>query len=186
MSSQSKKRNQIESMFAHAVVFEHAASILTKRQLSKLNDPAVKADSRVPFHFASSLMNASFALEIYLKCLLLMQGQKKKGHKLVKLFRHLDVNTQKLIRLRAEKLQKDELKLLNNQFGPTIAEALVSSFDDALDKSSECFELIRYIYEPESLSSFGGFCAQHIQEAIKEEIISVRPELEKYIPADWS
>lgn len=119
---------------------------------------------------------SAFSLELYLKCLILLEGNKYTGtHKLDKLFQKLSQDSQTAIRNGCTPLLQMQ-NIWNGVPRPPSSPPLpVLDFDYALQASRNAFDVFRYVYETEKLDG-GNWFGQPIIQCTKERIIALRPE----------
>ena len=97
-----------------------------------------KIKNRSEYQNVAGVVNLAFAAEIYLKCLLNINGKQIRGHKLFELW--------------------NEFKNINSQEAKDIENAVLDqivtdfSFDDMLKNNSDAFYNYRYFYDPDCLS----------------------------------
>lgn len=119
----------------------------------------------------------SFACELYLKSLQTIDhGKPIRGHNLRKLFDHLLSGTQKSVRhFYKLELAGDHAGLSNAlaKNHPKFAQGL----DNCLDRASEVFETVRYMYEGTKGKSL--FYWPPLRIAIRKTILAIHPDWAK-------
>jgi hypothetical protein len=124
----------------------------------------------------AGILCSAFALELFFKCLLIMQGSEiPDWHDLVHLFNRLEKNTQLRIRenfephlIAAGRMVSQSAKAV----GYPIPEV---DFDFVLNASRKAFPKTRYIYE-EGLRGGEGWLADGIMEAARKTILEDHPD----------
>jgi hypothetical protein len=115
--------------------------------------------------------NASFTLEMYLKCLLsLEQGQAPRGHDLHKLFHVLSSTTQ-------SELTKDHEGFLNSK-PELVARArklgLPTDLEELLKRGRNAFTDFRYAHE--QIPSGTDFALNGLTYCVRQRILKLRPD----------
>ena len=134
-------------------IYQHGCSFLTA---------SLRADEMVPIPGSPGKFQAplivgivlrAFALELYMKALLAIEGKKCKSHNLKVIFQSLSSDTQGLLK---ENFQENE-------------------FDTALDAISNAFEEWRYFYESDENFINNGFLVNLANQAKKvcEKLITI-------------
>lgn len=115
---------------------------------------------------------SSFAMELYLKCLLRIEGcNPGKTHDLYELFRNLPAGTRATLR----KCWKETLDQ-DPAFGEIVRESGTSGeLDDELKHSKNAFELFRYDYEKEACAPW-GYSLASFNNCLKKIIAIKGPE----------
>jgi hypothetical protein len=138
----------------------------------QLAQPASREDVAFP-----TVVCAAFALEIYLKCLLVMQtGKFSPSHNLKHIFGELPSATQARIRdLFAPYLpmvQKTVTKMTKpgSPLPPTV------DFDFVMNLSQDAFTVTRYVYE--GVPSMSGWMGTPIVRATRTAILELHPDWE--------
>jgi len=136
-----------ESIFAHGAVFDVASRVVRAWGSLTVTTPALPgvhpiAPGDGAFLNNASVVNAAFAGELYLKCLIRDEGHTPHGkHKLKSLFLELNGKTQTEIRRRyAEIVGKASPAVIASGTTET-------NLDKALDESNRSFDQFRYLYE---------------------------------------
>jgi hypothetical protein len=119
--------------------------------------------------------NLAFCLELYLKCLLLIEKRPAgRHHKLKKHFEELEQNHQDAIRKEYEKILKTDPLILaefstlkQNGEDPD----KIWDFDAVLSDNSEAFERSRYPFDPDH--KIQGYRAVPIEIATRKVIVSI-------------
>lgn len=120
---------------------------------------------------------AAFAFELFLKCLLAIEGRSVGGHDLYDLFAALSPDSQRDIRARYESLMETpEVKTDNaakKQFLESINQAnlYTTDFDLLLRLSKDAFVQLRYIHEGKEGTYWA---ASYILQATKERIMDLQ------------
>jgi len=126
---------------------------------------------------APPIVCAAFALELYLKCLLTIEGKKPpKSHDLQELFELLGAKTQSHIRARFKPYESEQEELASPAYaaqGMTRPPGAV--FDFILNASRDAFETYRYIHE-KGLEANQGWGADRIMQAARNVILDRHPE----------
>ena len=134
--------------------------------------------------FPSTVCEA-FSLELFLKCLMLVEGtQYKPGHDLEKLFDHLSVDSKAHIRAHCERGLAQIQQMMNmahqqyQQTGKGMAEPPPRiDFEYALASSRRAFEAYRYVHEGKSAMEPGGnWLGKPILHSVRDRILILRPE----------
>jgi hypothetical protein len=120
---------------------------------------------------------AAFALELYLKCLIAMEGKKPPlSHDLKKLFRRLDAETQNEIRARFKPYENEAEELANRAYSNQgLARPPGAIFDFVLEAGRDAFEVYRYIHE-KGLRANQGWGADRIMQAARRAILDRHPD----------
>jgi hypothetical protein len=116
---------------------------------------------------------AAVGLELYLKCLAIMDGKQARedSHHLWKLFTYLNGATQNKIRQRAEPRLQANMVKFRDEHGNEFA---LTDFDKILKLSSGAIRTARYPYE--GIPSGAGWAAGSILIAAREVILEMKPE----------
>lgn len=119
----------------------------------------------------------SFALELYLKCLMLMdRGEIKKVHGIKELFRELKLNTR-------QRIKNNYADRIASQL-PRMSKALkrrdllrFKNFRSYLERSNRAFENIRYFFErPTRSSPPSVYYSPDLRWAVRKSILDIMPE----------
>jgi hypothetical protein len=116
---------------------------------------------------------AAFSLELYLKCLLLIEGgSTEKKHDLEKLFANISCTSREAIRKNYEnkRVVRDAMFA-----GAHVPPPPPSDFDFVLHASALAFEKFRYAYEG-LIEDGQGWLAGDIGECVRERIIALHPD----------
>jgi HEPN domain-containing protein len=151
-------------IFAQAKSFAKAAGVL-----SKVEDPAIMVDMAGP-----SLTLAAFASELYLKCLLVLQGSRPPNiHDLKKLFDRIEPEMQQTI----ERIWDTHVQI-KQQYWEKVRAYIKKPFSldlrSALEQGGRGFEVIRYSYE-QSQEDF-GFVLSDLPRVLQIAILEIKPE----------
>ena len=146
-----------QGVFKTAEVFRTSSFILANHGLPTCMFPMV--------------MCASFSLELYLKCLILIEGNTYgKLHDLNKLFLKTKVDSQKKIRANYEPLKARKDAMFSAMKGvPTPR----TDFDFVLSASAKAFENFRYAFEG-NVPDQTGWLASEISECVRERIVELK------------
>lgn len=128
-----KELSSNDAMFAQANSFAEIANSVYSKDLK--HSP-YKGSAVAPF-----VVNACFAIEIYLKTILETQGQSSKEHNLDKLFGELDGDSTRIVEVAAQDVR------------PRYTLPEKSTFRSGLSELSSAFVQWRYLYEHERLST---------------------------------
>lgn len=131
--------------------------------------------SKVAFEHPSlifpTMSHACFALELYLKCLLTIEGKHLKGHNLKVLFMNLSKNTRDTLEKRhndvldRDALLQDRLKKQN----------LPIDLMSLLEEAKDFYSIARYVFEDISDRGAYGFNLWNFTENIRHYIIGLNP-----------
>jgi hypothetical protein len=115
--------------------------------------------------------NAAFALEMYLKCLLLLeQGQAPRGHDLHKLFHALSSTTQSQLTKDHEELVKS-----NPDWAATASKLGVpTDLEELLKRGRNAFADFRYAHE--QIPSGTDFALNGFTYCVRERILNSQPD----------
>jgi hypothetical protein len=118
---------------------------------------------------------AAMTLELYLKCLALLEGKEARedSHHLWKLFTYLNGATQNKIRRRADERIQRSKPTFRDQHGVV---TVVTDFDKLLKLSANALKTSRYPYE--GLPANSGWAAGSILFATREVILEMRPDFD--------
>jgi HEPN domain-containing protein len=156
-------------------VFRHAEAFLSFAQLGRQG-----LGDNFPDEFNYPLaVNHAFCLEVYLKCLLWLEGKEiNREHKLAELFKMLEEPTQEKAKQYYESYRSEspycqatdaELRRLNRD--PSVE----AEFNAALENGSEAFVTMRYAYEGE----FGrNYLLVPLELGIRKIILERNPDWE--------
>jgi hypothetical protein len=115
---------------------------------------------------------SAFSLELFLKCLILIERGKPAGlHHLEKLFNHVDAKSRDGIRARYDQLRAGIDARFAKFQGPPPPK---TDFDSVLQMSSEAFQNFRYAHEGMKVQK--GWMADPIRDCVRERIIELRPD----------
>jgi hypothetical protein len=124
----------------------------------------------------AAVMCASFALELFFKCLLAMENKIAPDlHDLWQLFARLDKSTQAKIRGNFMPYLADTQRLIAAASECAGYPAPTVDFDYVLNASRKAFPLLRYIYE-KGLPGGQGWAAEGILEAARKTILETHPD----------
>jgi HEPN domain-containing protein len=150
-----KEINKIDAMHSQANSFANTAKELYERDLK--TTPIKNNMSMVPF-----VVNSAFSIEIYLKTLHIISGNKIKGHSLLSLYNSLDEKLKTIIQGAAQDL--------SHHYTLEDEEDIVSCIK-SLDKA---FEQWRYAYEYEKLSYIGFQTSRFVYHVLHESCCRAR------------
>jgi hypothetical protein len=108
---------------------------------------------------------SAFALELYLKCLIVIEGQAApRTHDLAALFAQLSADAQA------------DIKRRYNEYRAGLPDGFPINHDieDALKKSARAFEKLRYVYEGR-LNEGDGWACHQVMVAVRDRIDSLHP-----------
>jgi hypothetical protein len=151
-----------KTVFSTAEVFREGSQILS---------------NHLPNVMFPWVMCSSFSLELYLKCLILIEGGAATGHNLETLFRkRISGDSQDAIRANYEKKRAQQDAI----FAAAVAAGHMppppkSNFDFVLHASAEAFTRFRYAYEG-LVGNQQGWLAGQIGECVRERIIELNPD----------
>ncbi len=118
------------------------------------------------------VMNASFALETYLKCLAALEsGLFLRGHDTLKLFRKLRSETQSALRAYHDKYISGK-----PEFEAAKKKGIKVDLDSLLKRGRNAFVDFRYAFEKVPVGRDWGVGG--LNQAIREEILKLHPEWE--------
>jgi hypothetical protein len=125
------------TVFLFAEQYKHASNWLGQARRN-----GFEQEVRMP-----AVVCSAFALELFLKCLLILEHRKPRGHDLRELFDSLSEDTRARIRNRfAPRLPEAQRMIKEIAVAQGIAPPIVD-FDGILDISKAAFVQTRYIYE---------------------------------------
>jgi HEPN domain-containing protein len=158
-------------VYSQAEAFYHAAAALDR------SSSPYYIQWRIP-----PVMCSAFALELYLKCLILLEtGKWIRTHDLKKLFMKLTTDSQIFLRDQTTK-KLDEINTrfteLEKSGEPRPVHHL--TFDYALDKSKDAFTIYRYLFE-QSAAPFGYWLLGPMLGAAKHRILALEPDFARYV-----
>ena len=122
---------------------------------------------------APRLLVDSFAVELYLKCLYVLDANKrpKRGHDWLKLFEALERQTQLAIREEFKRIIESDV-VLNNLGTINPEAAKLTDFNRSLEAARDTFDKRRYVYEgiPEGEWFYGHMLQQSIRNVTVMDI----------------
>lgn len=132
-------------------------------------------------YLAQSIVNDALSLELYLKCLILLEGNKYgRAHDLVKLFKLLRSGSQVWIKNRYNTLHLNNivtfLHEIHDRKGVPIPTRI--DFEFIMETSKIAFQNYRYHYE-KGPSQLGSWLATGVAECVCAMILTKHPEWEK-------
>lgn len=148
-----------DSMFNQAFSFSSVARKINHEGLQNLPRDAM---SITPF-----VVNATFSIEIYLKSIHILYGQKKTGHLLMPLFEQLPDEAKTVISIKSEELIKEY------NFSTPI------EFEKELETINKAFEQWRYIYEKSNLKFIHTKSVIFIMNVLHETYKVIRDNVNK-------
>ena len=155
---------RVESIFFQADAFNYAA-----RKLTQPGVPSIHL-------LVAQVVNSSFASELYLKCIILIEtGKVPRGHHLRKLFHRLKDESKQVIEneWNAEHAKKSAaLDEIDRRSGSPVTPR---NLKVALAGEGNAFEKWRYAHEPGPLS---GFWLGNLPAILRRHILTIRPELQ--------
>jgi hypothetical protein len=156
-------------IFVHAEQFRNAERYLTS---------APKQGFPLPVDMAIPVC-AAFALELYFKCLLAIDGNPlPREHDLKKLFNKLSPPRKTRIRCLSDPYM-DDVKVWLKQEHERVGKPTPNiDFNFILGASRKAFELARYLYET-GLPQGRGWIADAITEGTRATILELHPEWER-------
>jgi hypothetical protein len=139
----------------------------TEQHVRHINNP------KAAFMASPSMVLSAFAIELFLKCLLLLEGKElDRIHTLNVLFRRLSHKQKRRIEEVWEKEARPKVDELNQKFGLTHP----SDLPNALVTCGRAFEYMRYGYEdPDRQVFYLG----ELPTILWRTILDIRPEWEK-------
>ena len=152
-----KETTEVDAMHSQANSFANTAKELYECDLRTV--PIKNSMSMVPF-----VVNATFSIEIYLKTLHAISGNKVRGHSLAKLYHDLQDDVKTTIQRAADDLR---------QYYDVEGNAEIISCIETLDKA---FEQWRYAYEYEKLSYVGFQSTRFVYHVLHESCCRARPK----------
>lgn len=157
-------------VFSYAEAFSEATGLLDP-QFKNVPPHTVTSFARAA-HFAPKVTLDAFATELYLKCLRRIDlGEPGWGHDCKRLFGQLKAGTQKAVRLHyANLLSTHPAVDLLNKNSPGVQPTL----EFVLDKSSDIFKTVRYLYEHEG-ENVELFYWPLVRMAVRETILTINP-----------
>jgi HEPN domain-containing protein len=115
--------------------------------------------------------NAAFSLEIYLKCLLLLEeGDARRGHDIYKLFHELNSSTQSELTKAHDAFVRSKPSLVSEMRGKRLS----TDLKELLKRGRNAFVNFRYTYEQVTPKS--DFALNGLTYCIRERILKLRPE----------
>jgi hypothetical protein len=129
-------------------------------------------------------VNSAFALELYLKCLLVIAKKPvPRDHRLTQLFADLDDATKAEIRAGYESLRAvplTELCVMGAHHG---ADGRMIEFDSCLDESSRAFMQWRYLFENPTSGQHvtKTYSASPVSKVVRELLIGRNPSWERHL-----
>jgi hypothetical protein len=138
-----------KDIFNSADNFDLAAKVLESYNKNLFNSASVGEEIRIPF--IPGVVLSAFALELYLKCILAIEGNEEKGHNHSKLFSQISQKAQDDIKS-AYKIQRQSQNAINDE--QDLREYIPEQefdFDSVLRDCGDAFTSFRYVYE-----SFGN------------------------------
>lgn len=145
-------------------IYDHADRFLiTETQLRKLIDADPKIASVVQF---PGMVICAFACELYLKCLLVIEGKKPaKDHNLAKLFGRLEASNKEKIEAewgRMLVVTGEQIKGFEEKFNVEVPRDLATALADC----GNAFEVLRYLYEGKK----ANFYITHFPQVLRRVI----------------
>jgi hypothetical protein len=130
-----------------------------------------------------SMICSAFALELYLKCLIILAGRKAPHiHNRENLFKLVDSDNQEKIRKFFKTQEADMSNFFNEANRQTGDEMMPShpDFDKQLKASADAFQLFRHLHEPlrKKDNHPTGYFAYPIEEGARHAILLAHPEWE--------
>jgi hypothetical protein len=163
-----KKWVKPEAIFQQAESFTESATLLGRT-----------AELGSPQFFFPSIVCDAFGLELYLKCLILVEGDKYSGtHNLELLFNKLTPESQMAIRNACApvvaKMHEMHQALPREKGAQPLP---VLDFDYALRASRNAFEVFRYVHERDEDNRNGdGWFGREIAKRTRERILFLQPD----------
>lgn len=168
--TKSTKPNSVDAqtIFSYAEAFAEAADRL-REQAREIQAPTPIAEAA---KFAPMTTLDSFALELYLKCLhVIDHGKAARGHDFKKLFGGLTEGMQKAVRtLYNIRLSREAIANEAAKDHPRIPLGL----DSILEMSKTTFETMRYLYEKDVITS-RLFYWPMVRLAVRDTILAIYP-----------
>ena len=129
-----------------------------------------KSNPNAGFMASPSMVLSAFAIELFLKCLLLLEGKEvDRTHTLNALYQKLSHNRKRRIDEVWEKEARPKVDMLNRQFGF----AHPSDLPNALVTCAKAFEHMRYGYEdPDRQVFYLG----ELPTILRRTILDIRPD----------
>jgi hypothetical protein len=118
-------------------------------------------------------VNASFAIELYLKCLLAVEGSKIPAtHNLKDLFDRVSPESRDKIRKRHDELEKE-----NSVLSEFRKKGIQTDLDSLLQHAQNVFVQFRYIFEgiPDQMQPV-GFALDLFGQIVRNRVLDLRPE----------
>jgi hypothetical protein len=128
-----------------------------------------------PSYMFPMVICAAFSLELYLKCLILVEGGASKGHDLGDLFSKTSTESQQKIRASYAPYKAKADTMYASVKGVPVPR---TDFDFVLCASAKAFEHFRYAYEG-AVKDQEGWLANDIRECVRERIAELKPEWTK-------
>jgi hypothetical protein len=151
------------AIFLFAEQYKHASNWLA---LSRRN--GFEHEVRIP-----AVVCSAFALELFLKCLLVIEGRKSTGHDLRELFDSLSDDAKTRIRDRFAPRLPEAQQMIRESAAAAGVDAPHVDFDSILDLSKAAFVQTRYIYE--GIAPGTGWAASGILDATRQVILDLKP-----------
>jgi|GEM_PF-3296819 len=130
----------------------------------------VSADGDVPYQMSPVIAVSAFAFELFLKCLLLLDGDElPRTHDLNRLFNALKEDRRRQIEMRYEEQRQES----RTAAGPNFPLARV------LEQSADAFESHRYIYELDDPRTVSPFTVQVLCNTVRKILLELHPEWDR-------
>lgn len=157
----------LAAIFRQAADFEFSAMILQAHANERMGrwESLSEEQRRFPT-WAPTIVNSAFALELYLKCLLLIDGKTSRGHKLATLYSQLSQSRRQQIHDGFEKTKPKDCATF------TVVQILLVA--------NKAFEMWRYAHEGTVCAYFGGA----VCVTVRKVIVEIKPELAKWLDLD--
>jgi hypothetical protein len=162
-----KKKFNLSNAIGLADQFDEASGVLGDHMMGK----------SVPRLFIPHIVNGTFALEVYLKCLYFIEKSESiHGHHLKKIYDQLTPETKRQVKIAYEKTIADsgEAKIIT-EFMRQKKVDMDWRLEKVLEDMSEAFIRYRYAFEFARFKPFLGYV--ELVTALRSRILELRPEL---------
>jgi len=170
-----------ERMFFQAVHFDRLGNIQYK----------FAEKERHPEVIYPSFTNDAFALELYLKCLIVLNNvilSKKKfqTHKLLDLYTFLPIELRMAIEghymIHLRKFPSDMIIVIETENGPVPVNYFPKTVRENLERMNDAFVVFRYIFEKNNFLNQSSGWPGPVKEILKNHILQIKPEWKSHLP----
>ncbi len=166
------------TVFSMAEAF--SASVNAIMQASNESANVAKGVDREHLLTVPTIVNESFAVELYFKCLHSIDDVSRnapRGHDLHKLYTGLGTTRQSSVRSRFEKVRASNR--VTAARASRMSRPALPTIEETLKESSRAFEQFRYVWEGEN--RIRGFDLMNVRAALRSEIIAARPDFKPLV-----